>query len=91
MVVFVECVWLVEDWGYDEVNFNCGCLFDWVSSGFFGVCLMGMFDVVVWVVEVMRVVIWLLVIVKYCIGIDDFDSYEYLIGFVWIVVVVGCE
>ena len=31
---------IAEDWGYDEVNLNCGCPSDRVQSGRFGACLM---------------------------------------------------
>ena len=31
---------IVEDFGYDEVNLNCGCPSDRVQSGAFGACLM---------------------------------------------------
>ena len=29
-----------EDWGYDEINLNCGCPSDKVQKGAFGACLM---------------------------------------------------
>ena len=30
-----------EDWGYDEINLNCGCPSERVQRGRFGACLMG--------------------------------------------------
>ena len=46
-----ECARMAEDWGYDEVNLNCGCPSDRVSSGHFGACLMGTPDTVARAVE----------------------------------------
>nr|WP_227102782.1 tRNA dihydrouridine(20/20a) synthase DusA [Deinococcus radiodurans] len=86
-----ECARLAEDWGYDEVNLNCGCPSDRVSSGSFGACLMGTPDVVARAVEAMRAATRLPVTVKHRIGIDDLDSYEHLTGFVRTVAAAGCE
>lgn len=86
-----ECARLAEDWGYDEVNLNCGCPSDRVSSGSFGACLMGTPDVVARAVEAMRGATRLPVTVKHRIGIDDLDSYEHLTGFVRTVAAAGCE
>ena len=32
---------LGEQWGYDEINLNCGCPSERVQTGSFGACLMG--------------------------------------------------
>ena len=34
------CATLGEEWGYDEINLNCGCPSDRVQNGRFGACLM---------------------------------------------------
>ncbi|WP_414657709.1 tRNA dihydrouridine(20/20a) synthase DusA [Deinococcus sp. VB343] len=86
-----ECARLAEDWGYDEVNLNCGCPSDRVSSGSFGACLMGTPDVVARAVEAMRGATRLPVTVKHRIGIDDLDSYEHLSHFVRTVEAAGCQ
>ncbi|WP_309570263.1 tRNA dihydrouridine(20/20a) synthase DusA, partial [Deinococcus sp.] len=86
-----ECARMAEDWGYDEVNLNCGCPSDRVSSGSFGACLMGTPDVVARAVEAMRGATSLPVTVKHRIGIDDLDSYGHLTGFVRTVAAAGCE
>ena len=86
-----ECARIAEDWGYDEVNLNCGCPSDRVSSGSFGACLMGTPDVVARAVEAMRGATRLPVTVKHRIGIDDLDSYDHLTGFVRTVEAAGCE
>src|SRR3546814_930067 len=35
-----HCARLAEQWGYDEVNLNCGCPSERVQRGSFGACLM---------------------------------------------------
>jgi tRNA-dihydrouridine synthase A len=35
-----HCAKLAQDWGYDEVNLNCGCPSERVQRGAFGACLM---------------------------------------------------
>jgi len=35
-----EAAWIVETFGYDEVNINCGCPSDKAGEGEFGACLM---------------------------------------------------
>jgi tRNA-dihydrouridine synthase A len=35
-----RCARWAQEWGYDEVNLNCGCPSDRVQSGLFGACLM---------------------------------------------------
>lgn len=86
-----ECARIAQDWGYDEVNLNCGCPSDRVSSGSFGACLMGTPDVVARAVEAMRGATQLPVTVKHRIGIDDLDSYDHLTHFVKTVEAAGCD
>ena len=35
------CAKMAEEWGYNEVNLNCGCPSDRVQNGMIGACLMG--------------------------------------------------
>ena len=35
-----HCARLGEQWGYDEINLNCGCPSERVQRGAFGACLM---------------------------------------------------
>ena len=35
-----QCAKLAEQWGYDEINLNCGCPSERVQKGAFGACLM---------------------------------------------------
>jgi len=71
-----------EQYGYDEINLNCGCPSDRVQSGRFGACLMGEPALVAQCVAAMRAAVSLPVTVKCRIGIDDRDSYEELHDFV---------
>ncbi|MCD0165990.1 tRNA dihydrouridine(20/20a) synthase DusA [Deinococcus sp. 12RED42] len=86
-----ECARMGEDFGYDEINLNCGCPSDRVSSGSFGASLMGTPDTVARAVEAMRAATRLPVTVKHRIGIDDLDSYEHLTNFVQTVEAAGCD
>ncbi|ABF46290.1 tRNA-U16,U17-dihydrouridine synthase [Deinococcus geothermalis DSM 11300] len=86
-----ECARIAQDWGYDEVNLNCGCPSDRVQNGSFGACLMATPDVVARAVEAMRGATTLPVTVKHRIGIDDLDSYEHLTRFVRTVAEAGCQ
>lgn len=79
------------DWGYAEINLNCGCPSDRVQSGRFGACLMAEPETVARGVEAMRAAVDLPVTVKHRIGIDDLDSYEHLSRFVSTVAAAGCE
>ena len=71
-----------EQYGYNEINLNCGCPSDRVQSGRFGACLMGEPALVAQCVAAMRAAVSLPVTVKCRIGIDNRDSYEELHEFV---------
>ncbi len=58
-----------EDAGYDEINLNCGCPSDRVSSGAFGACLMREPDRVAECVAEMKAAVRLPVTVKMRIGV----------------------
>src|SRR5262245_58184132 len=79
------------DYGYDEINLNCGCPSDRVQSGRFGACLMGEPALVADCVAAMRAVVKVPVTVKCRIGIDDRDSFEELYSFVSAVVDAGAQ
>src|SRR5690606_34139204 len=86
-----ECARIGEDWGYDEVNLNCGCPSDRVQNRQFGACLMGMPETVARGVEAMRAATGLPVTVKCRIGIDDRDSWDEFLAFVDSVAEAGCD
>ena len=77
-----HCAKLAEQWGYDEVNLNCGCPSERVQRGAFGACLMAEPDLVADCVKAMRDVTRLPVTVKHRIGIDKTESYDFVRDFV---------
>ncbi len=86
-----RCARWAEEWGYDEVNLNCGCPSDRVQSGMFGACLMARPQLVADCVRAMRDACALPVTVKHRIGIDAMESYAELTDFVVPVAEAGCE
>ncbi|EED35238.1 tRNA-dihydrouridine synthase A [Luminiphilus syltensis NOR5-1B] len=77
-----SCARMAEDWGYDEVNLNCGCPSDRVQNGRFGACLMAEAELVRDCVAAMCDASALPVTVKHRIGIDHQESYNELRDFV---------
>ena len=77
-----ECARIAEGEGYDEININVGCPSDRVQNGNFGACLMAQPELVAEGVAQMRKAVKIPVTVKHRIGIDDFDSYEFMLKFV---------
>ncbi|HEX2565751.1 MAG TPA: tRNA dihydrouridine(20/20a) synthase DusA, partial [Burkholderiales bacterium] len=67
---------LGEQWGYDEINLNCGCPSERVQRGSFGACLMAEPQLVADCVKAMRDAVSIPVTVKHRIGIDKTESYE---------------
>lgn len=84
-----ECARIAEQWGYDEINLNCGCPSDRVQSGRFGACLMGSPQVVAEGLAAMRDAVSIPVTVKHRIGIDDMEDYAGLTRFVEAQAAVG--
>jgi tRNA-dihydrouridine synthase A len=82
---------LGEQWGYDEINLNCGCPSERVQRGAFGACLMAEPQLVADCVKAMRDVVSVPVTVKHRIGIDKTESYEFVRDFVGTVAAAGCE
>ena len=82
---------LGADTGYDEININVGCPSDRVQSGQFGACLMAQPALVADCVRAMKAVVDIPVTIKTRIGIDDFDSYEFLRAFIEANIQAGCD
>jgi tRNA-dihydrouridine synthase A len=59
------------DFGYDEINLNCGCPSDRVQDGAFGACLMREPALVAESVAAMKAAVAIPVTVKCRIGVDD--------------------
>ena len=85
------CAKLAEEWGYDEVNLNCGCPSERVQRGAFGACLMREAGLVRDSVAAMRDACSLPVTVKHRIGVDRTESYEFVRDFLGTVAEGGCE
>lgn len=88
---------IAEDYGYDEINLNCGCPSDKVQQHDFGACLMARPEHVAHLVESMAEATVLPVTVKNRIGIRSrktglsLESYENLRNFVNTVSEAGCR
>lgn len=82
---------LGEDWGYNEINLNCGCPSERVQRGSFGACLMAEPALVADCVKAMVDVVDIPVTVKHRIGIDAIDSYDFVRDFVGTVSEAGCN
>jgi tRNA-dihydrouridine synthase A len=86
-----RCARLGEQWGYDEINLNCGCPSERVQRGAFGACLMAEPALVADCVKAMVDVVNVPVTVKHRIGIDKTDSYGFVRDFVGAVSEAGCR
>ena len=82
---------LGEQWGYDEINLNCGCPSERVQRGAFGACLMAEPQLVADGVKAMMDVVSVPVTVKHRIGIDRVESYDFVRDFVGTVAEAGCS
>jgi tRNA-dihydrouridine synthase A len=85
------CAKLGQEWGYDEINLNCGCPSERVQRGAFGACLMNEPGLVADCVKAMRDVVDIPVTVKHRIGIDRTESYDFVRDFVGTLSQAGCE
>jgi len=82
---------LGEQWGYDEINLNCGCPSERVQRGAFGACLMNEPQLVADGVKAMRDAVSIPVTVKHRIGVDAVEDYAFVRDFVGTVADAGCE
>ena len=84
------------EWGFDEINLNCGCPSDRVQAGRFGACLMREPALVAESVTAMIEAVSTLespvpVTVKCRLGVDDDHHYEVFRDFVDKVAAAGCR
>lgn len=86
-----EAARLGEQWGYKEVNLNCGCPSERVQRGAFGACLMAEPQLVADCVKAMRDAVSIPVTVKHRIGIDTIEHYDFVRDFVGTVAEAGCD
>ena len=81
---------LGQQYGYDEINLNCGCPSERVQKGAFGACLMAEPQLVADCVKAMRDAVTIDVTVKHRIGIDKVEHYGFVRDFVGTVADAGC-
>jgi tRNA-dihydrouridine synthase A len=86
-----ECAKIAEDYGYDEVNLNCGCPSDRVQTGRIGACLMMEPNTVADCIAEMRNAVSIPVTIKHRTGVDDHDTEEHLHHFVGTIAQTGCQ
>lgn len=77
-----HCARLGAQWGYDEINLNCGCPSERVQRGSFGACLMAEPQLVADCMKAMQDVVSVPVTVKHRIGIDRQEDYGFVRDFV---------
>lgn len=82
---------LGQAYGYDEINLNVGCPSDRVQHYKIGACLMAEPKLVADIVTAMQDAVTIPITVKHRIGIDNFDSYEFMYDFVSTIVAAGCR
>ena len=82
---------LGAQWGYNEINLNCGCPSDRVKRGAFGASLMKAPALVADGVKAMVDVVDVPVTVKHRIGIDKDESYDFVRDFIGTVAEAGCD
>ncbi|MDO5768761.1 MAG: tRNA dihydrouridine(20/20a) synthase DusA [Psychrobacter sp.] len=86
-----HCATLAQSHGFAEVNINVGCPSDRVQHNKIGACLMAEPETVASLVKHMQAAVDIPVTVKHRIGIDHFDSYEFMHQFVETVAASGCQ
>ncbi len=86
-----EAARIAADYGYDEVNLNCGCPSDRVQSGSFGAVLMEDPDLVARCCAAMIAAVDIPVTVKCRIGVDDQDPHQVLPDFLSRVSAAGVD
>lgn len=87
----VHCAKVGEQWGYDEINLNCGCPSKRVQKGAFGACLMAEAGLVADCIKAMQDAVSIPVTVKHRLGLDDDDSYSFVHDFVAKIYATGCR
>ena len=80
-----EAAKVCQDFGYDEVNVNCGCPSNKVVKGAFGAILMKNPENVARIVAEIRSKVTIPVTVKCRLGVDDLDKWENIENFIRVV------
>jgi len=90
-VELVRCARLGQEYGYDEVNLNCGCPSERVQHGAFGACLMAEPRLVADCIKAMQDALAVSVTVKHRLGIDSIEDFDFVRRFVETVAAAGCR
>uniref|UniRef100_UPI003341B4F5 tRNA dihydrouridine(20/20a) synthase DusA n=1 Tax=Castellaniella defragrans TaxID=75697 RepID=UPI003341B4F5 len=85
------CARMGEQWGYDEINLNCGCPSERVQRGAFGACLMAEPALVADCVRAMCDAVSVPVTVKHRLGLGYDESYGFVRDFVGALFEAGCR
>jgi len=85
------CARMAEQWGYNEVNLNCGCPSDRVQNGMIGAILMKHPERVADCIKAMQDAVSIDVTIKHRIGVDDMEDYAGLVDFVGTIAETGCR
>ncbi len=77
---------IAQDWGYDQIDLNCGCPSERVQRGSFGACLMAEPQLVADCVKAMKDAVSIPVSVKHRLGLDDMNphleqDYQFVLDF----------
>lgn len=82
---------LGRQWGYDEINLNCGCPSERVQRGAFGACLMAEPGLVADCMKAMQDAVDIPVTIKHRLGLDYDESYGFVRDFVGRIHDTGCR
>ncbi len=82
---------LGEQWGYDEINLNCGCPSERVQKGAFGACLMAEPALVADCFKAMQDAVTVPVTIKHRLGLDYDETYGFVRDFVGTLHAAGCR
>lgn len=86
-----KCARLGEQWGYDEINLNCGCPSERVQKGAFGACLMKESRLVADCIKAIQDKVSIDVSIKHRIGVDQITSYDFVRDFIGDISRTGCR
>ena len=86
-----HCARLGQDWGYDEINLNCGCPSERVQRGAFGACLMAEPELVADCIKAMQDAVGAPVSVKQRLGIERVEDYGFARRFMETLARAGCR
>jgi tRNA-dihydrouridine synthase A len=91
-VALATCSKMAVEYGYDELNLNCGCPSERVQNGAFGACLMAEPNLVAACVSAMKEASPTIPLTIKCrIGIDDRDDVAFLDDFLSPLIAAGID